>query len=385
MKTHARGVVAAGLLCLGLSLGCAGEEGEQAPGEAAAERPRERPTPGVRVAIAEVGEVTRSEGFLGEVVALTRVELAPLESGQLRELRVDEGDRVEADAVVASLDDGVEARELGVATARTETARAAQRQAELQLQLAQRDGERISGLVAQGARPEADALAAADAIALAEQRLDAAERDVALQQASASLARARTARREVRAPFAALVAVRHVSEGAQVSPAAPIVTLVDVDSLRVRATFPEAALARLREGVRATAQLDGVPEAPVALALERVAPLVDAASRTVRADFVINELPEGASLREGMFARGSLELERSSEAVRVPAAALQEGRGAPTVWVVQDEVAAPVEVEVVLRNETEVALSGVEAGAMVIVSPIGRMEPDTRVIVVEEP
>ena len=215
--------------------------------------------------------------------------------------------------------------------------------------------------------------------------MDAAERDVALQQASASLARARTARREVRAPFAALVAVRHVSEGAQVSPAAPIVTLVDVDSLRVRATFPEAALARLREGVRATAHLDGVPEAPVALALERVAPLVDAASRTVRADFVIDELPEGASLREGMFARGALELERSSEAVRVPAAALQEGRGAPSVWVVQDEVASPVEVEVVLRNETEVALSGIEAGAMVIVSPIGRMEPDTRVIVVEEP
>ena len=112
MKTHACGVIAAGLLCLGLSLGCAGEEGEQAPGEAAAERPRERPTPGVRVAIAEVGEVTRSESFLGEVVALTRVELAPLESGQLRELRVDEGDRVEADSVVASLDDGVETREL---------------------------------------------------------------------------------------------------------------------------------------------------------------------------------------------------------------------------------------------------------------------------------
>ena len=149
--------------------------------------------------IAEVGEVTRSESFLGEVVALTRVELAPLESGQLRELRVDEGDRVEADAVVASLDDGVETRELSVATARTETARAAQRQAELQLQLAQRDGDRISGLVGQGARPEADALAAADAIALAEQRLDAAERDVALQQASASLARGHRAPRGPRA------------------------------------------------------------------------------------------------------------------------------------------------------------------------------------------
>ena len=55
------------------------------------------------------------------------------------------------------------------------------------------------------------------------------------------------------------------------------------------------------------------------------------------------------------------------------------------MWVVQDEVASPVEVEVVLRNETQVALSGIEAGAMVIVSPIGRMEPDTHVIVVEEP
>lgn len=345
----------------------------------------ERPTPGVRVVRAEAGALTRTDGFVGEVVALTRVDLAPLEAGQLQSLLVDEGDRVEAEALVGRLDDGVQRRDLGVTLARTETSRAAVREAELQRELAARDMERVERLVSQGARPEADGLAARDALAIAEQRVDAAQRDVALQQSSAALARERAARREVRAPFDGLVALRHVSVGAQVSPAQPIVTLVDASSLRVRAMFPEEALASVQPGVPATVVFDGAPETRVAVELERVASIVDSDSRTIRADFRVSDAQPTLALREGMFARGELELERSAEAIRVPMAALRETDGSPAIWVVEDNVASPVDVEVVLRGETEVAVHGIDDGALVVVSPLGRMEPGATVIVVEEP
>jgi len=55
---------------------------------------------------------------------------------------------------------------------------------------------------------------------------------------------------EIRAPFSGMVVERSVSPGEYVLPATKVVTLVDVDSLRVEITVPEADVALVKQGMK---------------------------------------------------------------------------------------------------------------------------------------
>ena len=54
---------------------------------------------------------------------------------------------------------------------------------------------------------------------------------------------------EIRAPFSGMVVERAVSAGEYVRPDSRVVTLVDVDSLRVEITVPEADVAPVKQGM----------------------------------------------------------------------------------------------------------------------------------------
>src|SRR5947207_15195381 len=54
---------------------------------------------------------------------------------------------------------------------------------------------------------------------------------------------------EIRAPFSGMVVERFVSAGEYVRPDSRVVTLVDVESLRVELTVPEADVAQVRQGM----------------------------------------------------------------------------------------------------------------------------------------
>ena len=54
---------------------------------------------------------------------------------------------------------------------------------------------------------------------------------------------------EIRAPFSGMVVERLVSAGEYVQPPSRVVTLVDIDSLRVEITVPEADVAEIRQGM----------------------------------------------------------------------------------------------------------------------------------------
>jgi HlyD family secretion protein len=106
-----------------------------------------------------------------------------------------------------------------------------------------------------------------------------AQADMAAAQADAERARAqldeaRANRQDLRvlAPFAGTVATRTAEPGEVVMAGTPILTLVNLSQVYLRAFVPEGAIGRVRVGQPARVYLDSAPATPIDAVVERIDP-----------------------------------------------------------------------------------------------------------------
>ena len=193
----------------------------------------------------------------GDSVALNQV-IATLEPGELQ------ADRAfyarSAEAVAAQVE--ASRAELAAAVAQDSEARA-------NLANAQRQFERQQTLLAAGGVTEQELDASRTSLTVARARVEAAERQVSNRQSALSAsqqqqaaATAQTTKANVRltyteitAPSAGVVDVRAARVGEVVTAGQPIVTLVNPDSLWVRADIEETYVDRIRLGDTLTVRL----------------------------------------------------------------------------------------------------------------------------------
>lgn len=335
----------------------------------------------VTVVVAEVGPLSQVVAFNGEIVAITIVDVAPLEAGRLLELLVDEGDRVEAGDLLAELDADLQERAREEARARVDTAEARLEQAQAELEAQNNEVDRRRALVERNAFPESE-------LAQLEDHLDVLESAVALADAQYEEARAYLSstsvgldRRTITAPIAGLVIERHVSPGSVVSTQVPLVTIVDESSLRVVTQLSEQRLSSVPLGTQAVVQLDALVDREFSATVTRVGHTVDRSSRTVEIELQVER--GDTELFPGMFARGVFIVDHVDAAVCVPSEAVHTTEdGRTTVWTVDGGIASKVVVTAQLQTERLVAVVGIEPGDEVITSPIQGLSPGSAVYVI---
>jgi RND family efflux transporter MFP subunit len=208
-------------------------------------------------------------------------------SGLLVDLKVREGDYVQAGQVIASLD----RRDAALRIAQAE---AGLKAAQVQLAGAAREVARLERLAKDQAVPQADL----DRLTSSR---DAAAAGVEVAQAGLNLARKMAGDADVRAPFAGLVTQRLKAEGEWIStmPPAPLVLLAEVDPLELKVEVPAALLPRIAVGDTLTVDLVSLARKQQAT-ITRVVPEIS--SRT-RAFTVYAELPNtDRTLAPGLFA-----------------------------------------------------------------------------------
>jgi RND family efflux transporter MFP subunit len=121
---------------------------------------------------------------------------------------------------------------------------------------------------------------------------------------------------KITAPISGHVAQRYVDVGAVISPATPIVKIVNLSTMVTVANVPEKDIAKLRVGSRAMVTVDAAGATQIAGKIARVAPVLDVATRTALVEVEIPN-PTGA-LKAEMFARVNLDLSRTRQAVLIP-------------------------------------------------------------------
>lgn len=334
----------------------------------------------VRVEPARADTLRETMHFTVEVLADVVVDVAPLESGTLLSLLVDRGDTVTAGQTIGELDADLQRNRIAELTAQRETADERWALAQADAERAEAEVERRRPLLNAGAFTAAEFDRLQDDVSVLRAAIEVADAERQELRALIQTARTNLRRREVTTPVAGLVVERLLSAGAAVGTTTPILRVVAPDSLQLVAQLPERLLPILQPGVEARVTLDSMADEPMTASLIRVADIVQREARTVETRFNLTQPVQG--LRHGMFGRAELVVQ-SVEGVIVPQNAVVERvEGDQVVWVVDNDRASARPVEILLRADHQVAVSGIEDGVEVIVAPPAGLTDGSEVYVV---
>lgn len=175
----------------------------------------------------------------------------------------------------------------------------------------------------------------------------------------------------ITAPIAGTVVERPVSVGAMLSPGAPVATIVDVSTLKLRANMPEQEVLKLHVGDKVSVKADVYPDATFTGTVSFISIKGDAA-HNYPIEIV---LPNNSKypLKSGMSARMSRQSRDSRTALMIPRLAIVGSIKSPSVYVVETEsgkmVAKMKSVVLGVERGTNIeVVSGLQRGERLVVS-----------------
>lgn len=256
---------------------------------------------GADVMITDEGPKLDEDGYLGVVVAGRSIDVVAPESGTVQRLRVQLGDWVEVDALIAKIDAPDLLHEVKRAEAQAKAQRAAAAQYGATARQARRRARIDAKLASQGyVSSEVVVEAKADG-ASASAAIGAAAKQAKVHVASVEHLQERIARTSMQAPFSGRIAATYVDEGATVLEGTRLMRLVDEDAIEVRFAVPEANAPHLQVGSVLKLCADGNDEVANAN-VSRISPEVDSSSGMVFFEATIDP-NQGQWLRSGTRVR----------------------------------------------------------------------------------
>jgi RND family efflux transporter MFP subunit len=254
-----------------------------------------------------------------------QVQVAPKASGTITNVSVDEGSKIKKGDVLFRLD----SRDAQLMKKQAQTQLAS---AQLALKTAQREYDRIKGLVAQNAVPGAQ-------LDPLEAQVEGSKLQITAARNSIAMADKAIGDATVRSPLTGVVIKKLMSVGeyATMMPPSPVVVVQDQSSLELRFHLPERSLTSLHQNDPVTVAIPSLGVTRVAT-IAQISPQVDPRTRTIEATALLDNC-DGA-LRPGLAAEVSLGTPASDATVPdcaaskpgkagKPAAAATSGKAAP--------------------------------------------------------
>ncbi len=358
-------------------------------------------TAGDNVPYAAVAPVTRgpianSFSIAGQFLPYQNVELHAKVAGYIKSISVDIGDHVHTGQVLAIL-------EVPELVAQVDEAKAASHHAEEEIARAKSDVARAEadhvalhanaarlvntdkvrpGLIAEQELDDANAKdraseaqvdAAKSALAAAKQQLEVAKADQQHYSALSDYTR-------IVAPYDGVVTWRFSDTGSLVqagtsnSSGLPVVTVAQINRLRLRIPVPESIAVKVRTGDAVDVKVQATGEHFTG----NVARFTDALDPTTRTMQVEIDVPNPAyHLQPGMYADVVLASDSRKDALTVPVNAIQREQNGVKVLVVdpQNRVQSrEVQLGVQSSNQVEI-VAGLSPGERVIVGNLGSYQP----------
>jgi RND family efflux transporter MFP subunit len=180
------------------------------------------------------------------------------------------------------------------------------------------------------------------------------------------------ARTEVRAPFAGFITTRTVNIGQRLRPMDALFNLGSFAPLYADVHLSEKDTRNVRSGQPALVRLGSDDAATVHGRVERISPIVEQSSGTVKVTVAMDPQP---GFRPGSFVRVEIRTDTKADATVIPKRALIEEDGNNYVYVAQNDTAKRTKVELGYEREGLVEIrKGVEPGQNVVVAGQGALK-----------
>ncbi len=362
-----------------------------APGATASER-----VPYVAVAPAKRQTLSDSLAIAGQFVPYQNVELHAKVAGYIRQINVDIGDHVRKGQVLAVL-------EIPELIAEVQEAEAGVHHAEEEIQRAQSDVSRAEadhvalhanaqrlmstnkerpGLIAEQELDDATAKdrASEAQVAAAKSALSAARQQLAVARANQQHYTALSEYAKITAPYDGVVTWRFsdtgslVQAGTSSSSGLPVVTLAQINVLRLRIPVPESLAAKVRDGDSADVTVQATGEHFTGK-VSRFTNALDPSTRTMQVEI---DVPNPKyHLQPGMYADVHLNADSRPNVLTVPIEAIRRGENTASVLVVDDQDRVqPRDVQLGVESSKDVEiLGGLKEGEKVIIGNLASYQP----------
>lgn len=301
-------------------------------------QPKSTPVTVVDVLVAETRAMSNTLEVNGTVVANEYVELHPEASGRLTYLYVPEGKLIKKGTLIARVYNA----DLQAQVEKSKVA----------LDLAKKTEERDRKLLEVNGINQADYDAALNIV-------NGFKADIDYNQALLD-------KTILKAPFDGYIGLRQVSEGAYVTPATLIATLLQRDKLRIDFTVPEEFSSVLKIGASVDVEMDqsGKKRKAVIIATE---PQVSQATRNI----TVRALLENSNANPGGFAKVLVNSGMDKKAIMIPTNALIPDDKNNEVVIVKNGKADFVNVSTGIRLANNVEITaGIKAGDTVVVTGV---------------
>ena len=321
------------------------------------------------VVVARVQPLTRMLSISGGLKAVTSAVVKAKIASEIKTLTVREGDAVRAGQVIGQLD----TTEFEFRFKQAEQTAIAAR---TQLDIAKRALANNRALVEQGF---------ISATGLETSVSTEAGAAASYQAAIAATELARKARADsiLTAPIGGIVSQRFVQPGERVGIEAKVIEIVDLSRIELEAAVAPEEVGSVQVGQLAKLAVDGLTE-PATAKVVRINPSTQAGTRAVMVYMALQPQP---GLRQGLFARGGIELQRK-EALVAPVSAVRVDQARPYVLVVKNGKASQRTIELGVRGEAQIdgrtegaveLTSGAAAGDTLLRGSAGALRDGTAV------
>ncbi|HJR74347.1 MAG TPA: efflux RND transporter periplasmic adaptor subunit [Luteimonas sp.] len=351
------------------------------------------------VAIGSGGSSASVLDATGYVVARRIATVSAKITGRVREVLIEEGQKVEANQVMATLDPIDADAQRSLASAQLGAARSQAEGVQARLVEAEANAKRLSSMVQRQlvSRAQYDqAVAQRDSLRA---ELLTAQRNAKVAADSLKIADIGVDNTIVRAPFAGVVTAKAAQPGEIVSPLSAgggftrtgIGTIVDMDSLEVEVDVGEAYIGRVQPKMPVEATLNAYPDWKIPAEVIAIIPAADRGKATVKVRIAIKQkdprIVPDMGVKVSFLETAKPAAAQQPQGVRVAAAAIAQREGKDVAFVVNDKGDAVEQAEVKLgraMGDDRQVVSGLSPGETVVLDPPPAMKDGDRIRVKED-
>ena len=307
----------------------------------------------VRTMIAKTEAVNRNISYTASLIPFNEIYLAPAAPGKIEKIRVEIGDRVTKDQIVATMNrTNLEAAHLNLLNLET-------------------NFKRLETLKKTNT--------------VAEQQYDQVKTAYEAAKVSYHFLLDNT---ELKAPFNGVISGKYFEDGENFSGApntragkSAIVTIVQINQLKALVGISASYFPQIKKGMKAIIASDIYPDQTFAGEIYNIYPTVDDATKTFTVEVKINN--PNLKLRPGMFAKIQLNLGEGT-AILVPTIALVKQTGTNDLYLFLNKNNVAVKQHVLtgrlFDDKTEI-LEGISVGDKIIIEGQNKIKDEASIIV----